>query len=140
MPVSTARGCSKTIKSSSFEMGATKLNVETLRAFEPIGSLPEARLKELAGLCHLETVNRNADPFLVRGIAGQAVYLVRGELVLTYPDGSSKVLVGGSDRSRYPLAHRGEVFTSAKAITDVELMLVDDDALDVMTTWDQIAS
>jgi len=121
-------------------MCAARVSVDTLRTFEPIGSLPESRLKELADVCQLETVSRNSDPFLVRGITGQAVFLLRGELVLNYPDGSSKVLVGGSDRSRYPLAHRGEVFTSAKAITDVELMLVDDDLLDVMTTWDQVAS
>ena len=121
-------------------MCAARVNVETLKAFEPLASLPVARLSELTGLCQLETVSRNSDPFLVRGVAGQAVYLLRGELVLTYPDGSSKVLVGGSDRSRYPLAHRGEVFTSAKAITEVELLRIDDDLLDVMTTWDQVAS
>ena len=121
-------------------MCAARVSVETLKAVEPIGSLPDARLSELAGLCQLETVSRNSDPFLVRTVAGQAVYLLRGELVLTYPDGSSKVLVGGSDRSRYPLAHRGETFTSAKAITEVELLRIDDDLLDVMTTWDQFAS
>lgn len=121
-------------------MCAARVSVETLRTFEPIGSLPDARLNQLAGLCQLETIGRNSDPFLVRSIAGQAVYLLRGELVLTYPDGSSKVLVGGSDRSRHPLAHRGEVFTSAKAVTEVELMRIDDDLLDVMATWDQVAS
>ena len=121
-------------------MCAARVSVETLKRVEPIGSLPDARLSELAGLCQLETVSRDSDPFLVRSVAGQAVYLLRGELVLTYPDGSSKVLVGGSDRSRYPLVHRGEVFTSAKAITEVELLRIDDDLLDVMTTWDQVAS
>ena len=75
-------------------MCAAKVSVETLKAVEPIGSLPDARLSELAGLCQLETVSRNSDPFLVRTVAGQAVYLLRGELMLTYPDGSSKVLVG----------------------------------------------
>lgn len=121
-------------------MGADKVSIEILKSLEPMGSLPEARLDELAGLCRLETVSRNSDPFPVRGASGQAVYLLRGELMLTYPDGSSKVLVGGAERSRYPLASRGEVFTSAKAITDVELMRVDDDMLDVMATWDQVAT
>jgi len=121
-------------------MCAAKVSVETLRRFEPIGSLPAGRITELMDLCRLETVSRDSDPFLVRNISGQAVYLLRGELVLTYPDGSSKVLVGGSDRSRYPLAHRGEIFTSAKAITEVQLMRVDDDLLDVMATWDQVSS
>jgi rhodanese-related sulfurtransferase len=121
-------------------MCAARVSVEKLRKFEPIGSLPEARIAELTELCQLETVRRDSDPFLVRSISGQAVYLLQGELVLNYPDGSSKVLVGGSDRSRYPLAHRGEIFTSAKAITEVELMRVDDDLLDVMATWDRAAS
>ena len=121
-------------------MCATRVSVETLRKFEPIGSLPESRLTEIAGLCALETIGPNSEPFLARGAAGHAVYLLRGELVLTYPDGSSKVLVGGSSRSRYPLAQRGEVFTSAKAVTDVELVRIDDDLLDVMATWDQLAN
>jgi rhodanese-related sulfurtransferase len=121
-------------------MCAAKVSIETLKSLEPIGSLPEARLNELASVCHLESISRNSDPFLARGPAGQACYLLRGELVLTYPDGSSKVLVGGAERSRYPLAHRGELFTSAKAITDVELMRIDDDLLDVMVTWEEVAA
>jgi len=121
-------------------MCANRVRIETLKTLEPVASLPESRLHELVGLCHVETANKNSNPFLVRGIAGQAVYLLRGELVLTYPDGSSKVLVGGSERSRYPLGRRGEVFTSVKAITEVELMRIDDDLLDVMATWDEAAS
>jgi rhodanese-related sulfurtransferase len=121
-------------------MCATKVSIETLKTLEPIGSLPDARLRELAGQCRLETVGVSSDPFPAGGVAGQAVYLLRGELVLTYPDGSSKMLVGGSERSRFPLARRGEVFTRAKAVTEIELMRVDDDLLDIMATWDQIAS
>ena len=116
------------------------VRIETLKALEPVASLPEARLNELAALCHVETASKNSDPFLVRGVEGQVVYLVRGELMLTYPDGSSKVLVGGSERSRYPLGRRGEVFTSAKALTEVELMRIDDDLLDVMAIWDEATS
>jgi rhodanese-related sulfurtransferase len=120
-------------------MCAAKVRVETLRNLEPIASLPEARLDELAGLCRVETIGKDSDPFAARGI-GQAVYLVRGELMLTFPDGSTKVLVGGAERSRYPLAGRGEVFTRARTLTEVELLRVDDDVLDVMATWDQIAT
>jgi rhodanese-related sulfurtransferase len=121
-------------------MCATKVKIETLRSLEPIRSLPETRLDELARLSRVQTVAKDSDPFLVRGNPGQSAYLLRGELILTYPDGTSKILVGGSDRSRYPLARRGEAFTSAKAITEVELMLVDDDLVDMIATWDQVAS
>jgi len=37
-------------------MCATRVSVETLKAFEPIGSLPDARLNDLAGHCQLETI------------------------------------------------------------------------------------
>src|SRR3989442_5287188 len=108
-------------------MCATRVRIETLKALEPVASLPEARLHELVGLCHVETANKNSNPFLMRGIVGQAVYLLRGELVLTYPDGSSKVLVGGSERSRYPLGRRGEGFTTGKAVTPVQMMSANDE-------------
>src|SRR3979490_2355058 len=121
-------------------MCATRVRIETWKALEPVASLPEARPTELVGLCHVETASKNSDPFLVRGIADQAVYLLRGELVLTYPDGSSEGVGGGSERSRYPLGRRGDVFTSAKAVTDIELMRINDDLLDVMATWDEAAS
>lgn len=120
-------------------MCAAKVRTDTLRQFEPISSLSEDRLNELAGLCVLDRVVRNSDPFRMRGIAGQTVYLVRGELALTFPDGSSVVLVGGSNDARYPLGRRGRAFASANAVTDVELIRIDDDLLDIMATWDQIA-
>jgi rhodanese-related sulfurtransferase len=109
-------------------------------ALEPIASLSEARLRELAGLCHLERVGKNSDPFGARGSLGQTVYLVKGELALAYPDGSSTVLVGGSDQARTPLGRRGAMFTSARALTDVELVRIDDELLDIMVTWDQLAT
>jgi len=121
-------------------MCADRVRIETLKTLEPVASLPEARLGELVELCRVETASKNSDPFLVRGVEGHAVYLLRGELMLTYPDGSSKVMVGGSERSRYPLGRRGEVFAGAKAITEVELVRIDLDLLDVMATWDEAAS
>jgi rhodanese-related sulfurtransferase len=85
-------------------------------------------------------VGKNSDPFGARGSVGQTVYLVKGELALAYPDGSSTVLVGGSDQARTPLGRRGAMFTSARALTDVELVRIDDELLDIMVTWDQLAT
>src|SRR2546429_2805784 len=117
-------------------MSATRVRIETLKTLEPVASLPEARLLELVGLCHTETASKNSNPFLGREIAGQAVYLLRGEVVLTYPDGSSRVLVGGSERSRYPLGRRGGGFSRVKAITHARLMRIRDDLLEGLAAWD----
>src|SRR5256885_12004879 len=96
-------------------MSATRVRIETLKTLEPVASLPEARLLELVGLCHTETASKNSNPFLGREIAGQAVYLLRGELMVTYPDGSLRVLVTGYERSRYPLGRRWHGFTDLQS-------------------------
>jgi len=119
-------------------MEVTKVSIDTLRVLDPLSSLLDARLKELADLCCIEQVGRTVDPFHLRPIAGQSVYLVRGELALAYAQGSSEVLVGGSAEARYPLGKR-RGFASAKAVTDVQLVRIDDDLIDIMLTWDQVA-
>ena len=121
-------------------MCASKVRVEALKVLEPLASLSEARLAELAALCQAESVSRSSDPFRLRGIEDQAVYLVHGELALAYREHYSRVLVGGSDEARYPLGRSGERFVSAKAITDVELIRMDNELVDMMLTWDQLAN
>lgn len=121
-------------------MALAKVDIDTLKRLQPVGSLSEERLRELAGLCYVESVSRNLDPFRTRSIAGQTVYLVRGELALSYPGGASVVLAGTSEDARHPLGRRGAMFASARAVTDVELVRIDDDLLDIMVTWDQLAA
>ena len=110
-----------------------------LKELEPIRSLSAGRLEELGELCYLENVTRNTDPFRSRGIAGEAVYLIHGELALTHSDGSAVVLVGGTEDARHPIG-RKDRFVAAKAITDIQLLRVDEDMLDILMTWDQVAS
>ena len=119
-------------------MSETKLSVDALKGLEPLSSLSGERLQELADLCQIETAGRNLDPFRTGAIDGQSVYLLHGELALEYGQGRSEVLVGGSVDARYPLGKR-RMFTSAKAVTEVRLMRIDDDLLDIMLTWDQMA-
>lgn len=119
---------------------AAKVDLELLKRLSPVAALSDSRLQELASLCYIERVSKNLNPFRMRGIAGQSVFLVRGELALSRGDGaSSEVVVGGSEEARYALGKRGAAFESAKAITDIELVRIDDDLLDIMVTWDQLA-
>jgi rhodanese-related sulfurtransferase len=120
-------------------MSAAKVSTETLKRLEPIRSLSSARLQELGDLCHLESAGRNVDPFATKPAEGDAVYLLHGELALTLEDGTAVVVVGGTEEARHPLGRRGR-FTAAKAITDIELLRIDEDLLDIMVTWDQVAA
>ena len=116
------------------------VNADFLRRFEPISALSPSRLTELAGLCSAEKVQRGFDPFRLRGPQGQSVYLLSGELKIAFSDGSSSVLVGGSEVSAWPLSKLAPAVLDAKAITDVELLRIDDEVLDIMMTWDQLTA
>jgi len=119
-------------------MAAPRPDVALLRSLEPIGAFSSTRLEELSRLCVVESVPKAQDPFRGRGSAGEAVYLLRGELALISPSGGSMVVVGGSEEARHPLGRHGGPFSAAKTITDVELVCIDDDLMDLMATWDQI--
>lgn len=120
-------------------MNAESISIEILKRLEPLDALSSDSLRELSRMCYAEKVSRNLDPFRLKGLHGQAVYLVRGELKVDYPDASSEILVGGTEAAIHPLDKRKPAITGAKAITDVELIRIDEEVLDIMLTWDQLA-
>ena len=111
-----------------------------LHRLEPVRALSAMRQHELSALCATEHVAMGGDPFRFQGVQGQSVYLLSGELKLAFADGSVCVVVGGSDVALWPIAKRSPALVEAKAITNVELMRIDDDVLDVAMTWDQLCA
>ena len=116
----------------------SKISIESLKSLEPISSLSNGRLSELVELCFVESVGKGLDPFRMRGLSGQAVYLLSGELRLRYPDGATRNIKAGSPESRFPIS-RLIADATATAVSDLELLRIDDDLLDIMVTWDQLA-
>ncbi len=109
------------------------LTVELLKPFQPLSLLAADRLGELLAVSCLLPYARDSRIPLGR----ELLYVQQGEILLHYADGSSRVVVGGSEDSYWPLART--MPDSIKAITDVVLLQVDDDLVDVMLTWDQLA-
>ncbi len=112
---------------------------ETLRAFEPLSALSETRLKEFADLCYLENVPAGMDPFRVRTSSEHLSFLVAGELHLKFEGGGEEILKGGSPEARVAVV-RSSAIVAAKTVTDVQLIQIDRDLLDIMLTWDQLAA
>ncbi len=119
---------------------ARRATPEQLSALVPLGSLSPARLGELAAVATLEYGARGSDPLAVSSRQGQSVFLLRGELLLAYRGGGTLLLVGGHGEGRYALTRRATPIQRTRAITDVELLVVEDEGLDILMTFDQVAA
>lgn len=115
------------------------IGVDLLRQLQPFTQLDSQRLLELAPLCRREKLECGVDPLRLEQWRSHTLYLVKGELKMTFADTSISVLVGGSVEAARPLGKWGHTPTSSKAITVIELLIVEEDALDIMLTWDQMA-
>ena len=116
------------------------VNVDLLSRLQPLMSLGRDRLVELLPRCRMHGFARTADPFRGTDWSGQVVYLVRGQLLVSMPDGASRVLVGGHDLGAAPVARSGKSPLASKAITDVELLSLEEDTLEIVVTWNQLAT
>ena len=114
------------------------INPDLLRGLQPLAQLRIERLQELLATCHMERVSLGEVAVSVLGRTGQLIYLVKGELMLQFHDQSTTVIVGGSGDALRPLARRIWPPFSARAITDIDLLCVDEEMLDIMLTWDQL--
>ncbi len=111
-----------------------------LARLAPLAALSPARLAELAAATQSARAARGSDPLAEHGSNGHTVFLLRGEILLVFAGGGSLVVVGGSGDGLHPLNRRQATVVRSKAITDLELLLIDDDALDIAVTWDQVAA
>ncbi|PKO83506.1 MAG: rhodanese [Betaproteobacteria bacterium HGW-Betaproteobacteria-11] len=111
-----------------------------LSRLQPLAALGESRLRELLPICRLNAFPRNSNPLAASNGYGQVRYLLQGEMKLEMPDGSERVLVGGCEQGSLPLPRCVPHPLRCKAITDVELLTVDEDALDILLTWNQLAT
>jgi len=121
-------------------LAAQRATPEQLSFLEPLGALSPERLRELAEVAVVEHAARGSDPLAARAGGAQSVFLLRGEILLAFRGGGSLVVVGGTGDGRQPLNRRAAPIARSKAITDVELLAIDDEVLDILVTFDQVAS
>lgn len=111
-----------------------------LTQLEPLARLSPGRKDELAKLCFIESVNKNLDPLRMNiAKATQAFYLIKGDLGLRFTNNSKVILRGGSPAARHPL-NSDKNIKDTIALTDIEILRIDTDLLDIMMTWDQLSS
>jgi CRP-like cAMP-binding protein len=113
----------------------THATAAELAVLAPLAGLSRDRLNELAEMALIERAPRGADPLKGRE-PGRALFLLQGELLLMFQGGGTAVIVGGTGEGCHAVNRLGMPVTRAKAITDVDLLALDDDMLDTLATWD----
>jgi len=113
---------------------------EQLASLAPLAGLARERLAELADVAAVERAPRGSDPMKERPKATQSVFLLQGELLVVFQGGGTLVVVGGTEDARHALNRQKQKVVRTKAITDVDLLAVDDEVLDILATWDQVAA
>jgi len=119
---------------------ASPAALERLAGLAPLGALSPERLREVAEIAEVVIGARGGDPLAALALAEQSVFLLRGELLLMFEGGGTLVVVGSRGDGRYPVNRRGAAIARARAISEVELLTVDDKALDILLTFDQVAA
>lgn len=112
---------------------------ENLACLSPLAGLGAESLLQVASLAKLESFPRGLQA-LNFSWTHKLVYLLDGELKLGYPGGGNMVVVGGYDAALSPLNGGGVDPVNVRAITDIQLLWFDENALDILVTWDQLAS
>jgi len=112
---------------------------ENLAVLSPLTGLGAASLLQVASLARLAHFSRGLQA-LNFSWTQKVVYLLDGELKLGYPGGGNKVVVGGYDAALSPLNSGGVDPVNVRAITDVQLLWFDENALDILVTWDQLVA
>jgi len=117
-----------------------RASIEQLATLAPLAGMSKERLAELAEVAVVERAARGSDPLKDRLHAGQSIFLLSGELLLAFEGGGTQVVVGGSEDTFQALNRQKQKLGRTKAITDVDLLAIDDEVLDILATWDQVAA
>ena len=118
-------------------MAPRPLDRELIKQFSPLSGLKPENQTDLASKSQLQDIEAGRYIFRQNDGDKRAVYLVKGEVELRSGDKVVRVVAGGSEEARHPLAPQIPRHLSARAKTNAEYFSVDSDLLDIMLTWDQ---
>lgn len=114
-------------------------SLELIRRLHPISEMSAEGWRSVLPLCEFVTYAQGKDPLSERGWAAHNVYLVSGELRIDSVKGSVDVLVGGNGRALWPFLSTANQPVRTKAITDISVLAIEREALDILMTWEQVA-
>ncbi len=116
------------------------IDIERLRQLEPLSALSPERLQELVSLSYVEHLPMGVSVFREGDVDNQTVYLLKGDVQLASSDGSIDMAISArSEKARHPLEDSQPRQASCTALSNIEIVRIDNSVLDYMMMWDQLA-
>lgn len=110
-----------------------------LKTLVPPNALNRENFQELASKTFIESVAKGRSIFKEGDSDRKSVYVLQGKVGLTSNSGKTKVIEGGGDIAKHPIANQQPRQFSAVAQTACEIIRIDSDLLDILLTWDQMS-
>jgi CRP-like cAMP-binding protein len=121
-------------------MSREEVPLSLLEQYSPLDGLKRENLKALARKASLEEHKAGHWLFQQSERIKRTIYLIKGEVELLNGDKRVRVIRGGSEEAKHPLAPVLPRRLSARTLSPCECLVIDSDLLDVMLTWDQTGS
>ena len=113
--------------------------VEPLRSLEPFSGISRSSLTTLDSYCEIKSIPVGETVFTEGETDNHHIYLLDGALELNsvYFD-SKRSVAAGSSEARHALANSQPRLTTANAIENSRILLIENDPLDRLLTWEQL--
>ncbi len=113
------------------------IDSKTLRRFVPFDSLSESYIRDVVRLAKIVKLPSGRHIFRRNQITRTSFYLLSGKVELLDSENRINTVNADSKESRYALDNLQPHSMSATAASEVTLLSVDKDQLDLVLTWDQ---
>ncbi|NOY63299.1 MAG: cyclic nucleotide-binding domain-containing protein [Gammaproteobacteria bacterium] len=110
-----------------------------LRSFSSMKSLSQAQIDELVSNSTISILPAGEVLFEIGDQDNRGVFLVSGDVLMRAPNFPAMTVQAGSDPASTALAHHQPRQVSAYAKTDIEILTIDAELLDVVLSWTQKA-
>ncbi|MBT8131191.1 MAG: cyclic nucleotide-binding domain-containing protein [Gammaproteobacteria bacterium] len=121
-------------------MSKKQVTVSLLKSLSPLDGLKAENLQALMKKTSVQEVSGGRYLFKEGESAKRTIYVLTGAVELRTDSKVVRVIEGGSEEARHPLAPMLPRKVTARARSKVEFISIDSDLLDVMLTWDQTGS
>jgi CRP-like cAMP-binding protein len=121
-------------------MSSTQVDASLLKTLTPLDGLKAENLQALIKKTSVEEISSGRFLFKEGDTEKRTIYILSGQIELRTETKVVRVIAGGSEEARHPLAPMLPRKVNARARTDVQYISIDSDLLDVMLTWDQTGS